>query len=78
MEPLESYHSAGYFIKIYSHFKFKGNIPLILALSYGNSRLVIAYIMSTKKVAKKNGIGYMFYKSNPKKYVLFGGIGYVL
>ena len=56
----------------------KGNIPLILSLSYGNSRLVIAYIMSTKNVAKKEGIGYMFYRSNPKKYALFGGIGYIL
>lgn len=56
----------------------EGNIPLILGLSCGNSRLVVAYLMSTKKVAKKEGIGHMFYKSNPKKYALFGGIGYLL
>ncbi|MCF6462877.1 adenosylcobinamide-GDP ribazoletransferase [Clostridium sp. Cult1] len=56
----------------------EGNIPLILGLAYGNSRLVIAYIMCTKRVAKKDGIGYMFYKSDPKKYALFGGIGYLL
>ncbi|GFN34832.1 adenosylcobinamide-GDP ribazoletransferase [Tepidimicrobium xylanilyticum] len=54
------------------------NIPIILALSYGNSRLVIAYLMSSKKVARKDGIGYMFHRSNPKTYALFGGIGYLL
>mgnify|MGYP000879194925 CR=1 FL=1 len=56
----------------------KGNIPLILALSYGNSRLVISYIMSTKKVSRKNGLGDMFHKSNPQRYALLGGIAYVL
>ena len=54
----------------------EGNIPLILALSYGNSRLVISYIMSTKKIGRKNGLGDMFHKSNPKRYALFGGIIY--
>ncbi|NLW21913.1 MAG: adenosylcobinamide-GDP ribazoletransferase [Tissierellia bacterium] len=56
----------------------KGNIPLILALSWSNSRLVTGYLMSTKKVAKNEGIGYMFYKSKPQKYVLIGGMGYVI
>ncbi|CCQ93352.1 Cobalamin synthase [[Clostridium] ultunense Esp] len=56
----------------------EGNIPLILGLAYGNSRLVIAYIMSTKRIAKEDGIGYMFHRSNPKKYTLFGVIGYLI
>lgn len=56
----------------------KEHIPIILGLSYGNSRLVISYIMSTKKVGRKDGLGYMFYKSNPKKYALFGGIIYIV
>ncbi|WP_236916083.1 adenosylcobinamide-GDP ribazoletransferase [Clostridium sp. Cult2] len=55
----------------------KGYIPLILGLSFGNSRLVISYIMSTKKVGRNDGLGYMFHKSNPKKYALFGGIIYI-
>lgn len=56
----------------------EGNIPLILALSYGNSRLVISYIMSTKEVSRKGGIGDMFHKSNPKKYALFGGLLFII
>jgi adenosylcobinamide-GDP ribazoletransferase len=52
------------------------NILLILALSYGNSRLVVSYIMSTKKVGRKGGLGDMFHKSNPKRYALLGGIIY--
>ncbi|HSH37010.1 adenosylcobinamide-GDP ribazoletransferase [Schnuerera sp.] len=56
----------------------EGNIALVLSLSYGNSRLIIAYLMSTKKVTKDEGIGYMFHKSNPKKHALFGGIIYIL
>lgn len=55
-----------------------GNVPLILALSYGNSRLVISYIMSTKDVSRKGGIGDMFHKSNPKKYALFGGLLFII
>lgn len=56
----------------------EGNIPLILGLSYGNSRLVISYIMSTKKIGRKNGLGDMFHKSNPQKYAFVGGIVYIL
>ena len=56
----------------------KGNVPLILGLSYGNSRLIISYIMSTKKIGRKNGLGDMFHKSNPKRYAFIGGIIYIL
>ena len=55
-----------------------GNLSLILALSYGNSRLVISYIMSTKKVSRKGGLGDMFHKSNPKIFALIGGIIYII
>lgn len=54
------------------------NIALTLALSYGNSRLMISYIMSTKNVSRKGGLGDMFHRSNPKKYALFGGLCYSL
>ena len=56
----------------------EGNIPLILALSCGNARLVVAYLMASKKLAKKDGIGYMFHRSNLKKYALLGGGLYLL
>jgi adenosylcobinamide-GDP ribazoletransferase len=59
-------------------FSIKENIPLILALSHGNSRLVISYIMATKKVGRKGGLGDMFHSSNPKRYALFGGIIYIV
>lgn len=54
-----------------------GNIPIILALSYGNSRLVAAYLMSSKEVSRKGGLGDMFRKSNPKIYALFGGLAFM-
>ena len=54
----------------------EGNVLLILALSYGNSRLMISYIMSTKKVGRKGGLGDMFHSSNPQRYALLGGIIY--
>ncbi len=56
----------------------EGNMFLILGLSYANSRLIIAYLISAKRIAKAEGIGYMFYKSKPKKYALFGGIIYIV
>ena len=56
----------------------EGNIPLILALSYGNSRLIAAYLMSTKEVSRKGGIGDMFRRSNPKLYAFFGGLIFVV
>jgi len=55
-----------------------GNMLLTLALSCGNSRLVICYLMATKRVARKGGLGDMFNKSNPKVYVLAGGILYIV
>lgn len=59
-------------------FSIQEDIFLILTLSYGNSRLVISYIMSTKKVGRKGGIGDMFHRSNPKKFAFTGGIIYII
>ncbi|MBZ2174541.1 adenosylcobinamide-GDP ribazoletransferase [Schnuerera sp. xch1] len=65
------------FLKYVLIYHIEGNIPLILGLSYGNSRLIISYIMSTKKVGRKGGLGDMFHSSNPKKYAMLGGVAYI-
>lgn len=54
----------------------KGNIPIFLALSCGNGRLIAAILMSFGKIARPGGIGDMFARSNPKKYALTGGLIY--
>ncbi len=54
------------------------NLPLVLALSFANSRLVIAWIISTKKSSKSKGLGKMFNDSNPKNLVLVSGIIYCI
>ena len=56
----------------------KENIPLILALSYGNSRFVAAYLMSSKRNSRKDGIGHMFSQSKPKKYFLLGALFFII
>lgn len=53
------------------------NLPLALILSFANSRLVVSYIISYKKVARPNGLGNLFHKSNPKKLMLISGILYL-
>ncbi len=53
------------------------NLPLFLILSFANSRLVVSYIISYKKVARNNGLGSLFHKSNPKKFMLISGIIYI-
>lgn len=52
------------------------NLPLVLALSFANSRLVIAWIISTKKTSKTEGLGKIFKDSNPKKLTILSGIIY--
>lgn len=54
------------------------NLPIILILSLGNSRLVLSYKMIYKKIARPGGLGHMFHRSNPKKYVLRGGMVYTI
>ena len=53
------------------------NIPIILILSLGNSRLVLGHKMAYKKIARLGGLGDIFNKSNPKKYVIVSGIIYI-
>lgn len=53
------------------------NLPLFLILSFANSRLVVSYIISYKKVARPGGLGDLFHKSNPKKLILISGIIYL-
>ena len=53
------------------------NIPIILILSLGNSRLVLGHKMGFKKIARPGGLGDMFHTSNPKKYVILSGIIYI-
>lgn len=54
------------------------NLPLVLALSFANSRLVIAWIISTKKTSKAKGLGKMFSDSNPRNLVFLSGIIYFI
>jgi len=56
---------------------FKGNLPIALVLSLANSRLVVSRIISYKKVARKGGLGEMFHKSNPGKFILVSGAIYI-
>ena len=54
------------------------DFPLVLALSFANSRLVVAWIISTKSPAKAEGLGKMFRDSNPKNLVLTSGVIYTI
>ena len=54
------------------------NVGLVLILSLGNSRLVALIQMAYKKTARPGGLGELFSKSNPKKYILFSIIQYVI
>lgn len=53
------------------------NVPIVLILSLGNSRLVLGHKMAYKKIARPGGLGDLFNSSNPKKYVLTSGIIYI-
>lgn len=52
-------------------------LPLALTLSMVNSRIVLIRIISTKKIARPGGLGDMFNKSNPGKYVLYSWTAYI-
>ncbi len=56
--------------------QLEGNVPLYLALSCGNGRLIAVLILSFAKNARPGGMGDMFSSSNPQKYVIAGGIIY--
>ncbi len=52
-------------------------LPLALVLSLVNSRLNAAGVISTKKVARKGGLGDLFHSSNSRKLVLLATIIYI-
>lgn len=54
------------------------NLPLGIALSFANSRLVISWIISTKKTSKSKGLGKMFNDSKPKNLMLLSGLIYII
>lgn len=53
------------------------NLPLVFALSFANSRLINAWIISTKKPSRDKGLGKMFKDSNPKKLTFLSGTIYL-
>ncbi len=59
-----------------SNIKF--NLPVALALSMGNSRLVVLLQIAFKKCARPGGLGDMVHGSQPKKYIGASIIIYVL
>lgn len=54
------------------------DLPLVLLLSFTNSRCIISWIISTKKSSKLNGLGEMFHSSKPKKLVILSGLAYII
>ena len=54
------------------------NLPLALILSFANSRWIISWIISTKKISKSNGLGHMFSTSKPKRLVILSGLIYII
>lgn len=54
------------------------NLPLVLTLSFINSRLIVSRIISYKRLAKEDGLGSLFHKSNPKLLVSIAAIIYII
>lgn len=54
------------------------DIPVVLALALGNSRLITSYVMAFKKSAKPTGLGKMFNESKPYKNFLITAIIYII
>ena len=54
------------------------DLPIGIVLSFINSRIVMAWIMSTKKAARDEGLGKIFTDSNPKKLVILSTLIYLL
>lgn len=50
----------------------------IIIFSLANSRLVAGWIISTKKTARKGGLGELFHNSNPKRNILYSSIIYII
>lgn len=53
------------------------NLTLSIILSFANSRLVVARIISYKKNGRAGGLGELFHKSNPKSLMIASGIIYI-
>lgn len=54
------------------------SLPLLITLSFINSRLVVSRIISYKKTAKEKGLGIMFHESNPKKLFIISSLIYLI
>lgn len=54
------------------------NLPVAVALSMGNSRLIVLLQIAFKKVARPGGLGDMVNKSQPKSYIISSIILYLL
>lgn len=54
------------------------NLPVGLILSMGNSRLIVLIQLASKRVARPGGLGDMLHKSQPKPYIIFSIILYLL
>lgn len=54
------------------------NIYLVMPLSFFNSRLISAIIISYKKPAKDEGLGSLFHKSKPKKLITISSVAYII
>lgn len=52
------------------------NLPIVLALSFANSRWVISWIIATKRLAKSQGLGKLFHDAQPKQQAIFSGLIY--
>ena len=53
-------------------------LPIGIVLSFINSRISMAWLMSTKEAARDEGLGKIFTDSNPKKLVVVSLIIYLL
>jgi len=54
------------------------NLPLVLILSFVNSRLVASQIIAFKKPARSDGLGNLFHKSNPSKVTIINTVIYLI
>lgn len=57
---------------------FSLDMWIFIVLSIGNSRLIAAVIILTKKTARKGGLGELFHSSRPGKKIFYSGLIYLL
>lgn len=50
----------------------------VIVFSVANSRLTAGWLISTKKTARKGGLGELFHNSNPKRNIFYSGLIYIL